>query len=142
VITDLSLKDSDGLELVKDITQRFPGLPVLALSMHDELVYAERAPRAGHEDLDVLGVVEAPDPTLPARVVLHFVEEEVAALADGLGEDFPVAPQHQIELRCLQRLEAVILEVQVDQTRTAGSLVWYGTGETLLGGHVGRRRCL
>ena len=47
VITDLSLKDSDGLELIKDIKRCFPALPVLALSMHDELVYAERALRAG-----------------------------------------------------------------------------------------------
>jgi DNA-binding NarL/FixJ family response regulator len=47
VITDLSLKDSDGLELIKDVKERFPDLPVLALFMHDELVYAERALRAG-----------------------------------------------------------------------------------------------
>lgn len=47
VIADLSLKDSDGLELIKDIHQRFPHLPVLALSTHDEAVYTERALRAG-----------------------------------------------------------------------------------------------
>jgi DNA-binding NarL/FixJ family response regulator len=47
VIADLSLKDSDGLELIRDIKQRFPALPVLALSMHDEVIYAERALRAG-----------------------------------------------------------------------------------------------
>ena len=47
VIADLSLKDSDGLEMIKDIKQRFPQLPVLALSMHEEVVYAERALRAG-----------------------------------------------------------------------------------------------
>jgi DNA-binding NarL/FixJ family response regulator len=47
VIADLSLKDSDGLEMIKDIKQRFPRLPVLALSMHEEVVYAERALRAG-----------------------------------------------------------------------------------------------
>jgi len=47
VIADLSLRDSDGLEMIKDIKQRFPGLPVLALSMHDEATYAERALRAG-----------------------------------------------------------------------------------------------
>ena len=47
VIADLSLRDSDGLEMIKDIKQRFSGLPVLALSMHDEATYAERALRAG-----------------------------------------------------------------------------------------------
>ena len=47
VIADLSLKDSDGLQMIKDIRQRFPRLPVLALSMHEEGIYAERALRAG-----------------------------------------------------------------------------------------------
>jgi DNA-binding NarL/FixJ family response regulator len=44
---DISLPDSDGLELIKDIHLRSPNLPVLVISMHDESVYAERAFRAG-----------------------------------------------------------------------------------------------
>jgi DNA-binding NarL/FixJ family response regulator len=47
VIADLSLEDSDGLEMIKDIKRKFPQLPVLALSMHEESIYAERAMRAG-----------------------------------------------------------------------------------------------
>lgn len=47
VIADLSLRDSDGLEMIKDIKRLHPGLPVLALTMHDEAIYAERALRAG-----------------------------------------------------------------------------------------------
>jgi DNA-binding NarL/FixJ family response regulator len=47
VIADLSLKNSDGLALVKDIHARWPQLPVLVLSMYDENVYAERVLRAG-----------------------------------------------------------------------------------------------
>lgn len=47
VIADLSLRDSDGLELVKDIKRLFPRLPVLVLSMHQESQYAERALHAG-----------------------------------------------------------------------------------------------
>jgi DNA-binding NarL/FixJ family response regulator len=47
VITDLSLRDSEGLELIKDIKRRWPGLPVLVLSMHDETHHAERALHAG-----------------------------------------------------------------------------------------------
>ncbi|UCF15157.1 MAG: response regulator transcription factor [Phycisphaerales bacterium] len=44
---DISLAASSGLELMKDIRIRFPGLPMLALSMHQESIYAERAIRAG-----------------------------------------------------------------------------------------------
>src|SRR5258708_36820627 len=47
VIVDISLKDSNGLELIKSIKARFPKLPTLVLSMHDESLYAERALRAG-----------------------------------------------------------------------------------------------
>jgi DNA-binding NarL/FixJ family response regulator len=47
VIVDLSLRGLSGLELIKQIKTEFPELPVLVLSMHDELFYAERALRAG-----------------------------------------------------------------------------------------------
>lgn len=47
VILDLSLRDSDGLELIKDIRSKYRQLPVLVLSMHDENIYAERLLSAG-----------------------------------------------------------------------------------------------
>lgn len=47
VIVDISLKDTSGVELIKDLKVQFPELPVLTLSMHDEAVYGERALRAG-----------------------------------------------------------------------------------------------
>ena len=47
VIVDITLKDSDGIELTRDIKARYPRLPVVVLSIHDESVYAERALRAG-----------------------------------------------------------------------------------------------
>jgi DNA-binding NarL/FixJ family response regulator len=47
LIVDLSLSGPDGLDLLKNIRTTHPALPVLILSMHDELIYAERALRAG-----------------------------------------------------------------------------------------------
>jgi DNA-binding NarL/FixJ family response regulator len=47
VVVDISLKNSDGIELTKSIKARYPRLPVIVLSIHDESVYAERALRAG-----------------------------------------------------------------------------------------------
>jgi DNA-binding NarL/FixJ family response regulator len=47
VILDISLKQSNGLELIKNLKELWPKLPVLVLSMHDEMLYAERALRAG-----------------------------------------------------------------------------------------------
>jgi DNA-binding NarL/FixJ family response regulator len=46
-IVDISLRDSSGLELIKDLKIRCPKLLVLVLSMHDESFYAERVLRAG-----------------------------------------------------------------------------------------------
>ena len=43
----ISLNGPDGLDLLKDVRMRYPDLPVLILSMHDESIYAERALRAG-----------------------------------------------------------------------------------------------
>lgn len=47
VITDITLKDSSGLELLKDIRVHWPHLPVVVLTMHNETFYAERVLRAG-----------------------------------------------------------------------------------------------
>lgn len=46
-VVDLSLKNSSGLELIKDIKARGWDIPVLVLSMHEEMLYAERVLRAG-----------------------------------------------------------------------------------------------
>jgi len=47
VIVDLTLKTSDGLELIKDIHARWASLRMLVVSMHDESLHAERVLRAG-----------------------------------------------------------------------------------------------
>lgn len=47
VLVDISLKNSSGLNLLKEITQNYPGVKTLAVSMHDEQTYAVRCMRAG-----------------------------------------------------------------------------------------------
>lgn len=46
-VVDLSLETGSGLELIKSIRAMHPTVAMLALSMHDESLYAERALRAG-----------------------------------------------------------------------------------------------
>lgn len=46
-IVDLALKQSSGLELIKDLQIRHPEILVLVLSMRDETLYAERVLHAG-----------------------------------------------------------------------------------------------
>ena len=46
-VVDLSLKESTGLDLIKDARIRYPKILVLVYSMRDESFYAERVLRAG-----------------------------------------------------------------------------------------------
>jgi DNA-binding NarL/FixJ family response regulator len=46
-VVDVSLPDGDGVELVRELRAKLPGLPILVLSMHDQTLYAGRALQAG-----------------------------------------------------------------------------------------------
>lgn len=47
MVTDMTMPGRSGIEFVKDVHAMQPGLAILVLSMHDEVLYAERALRAG-----------------------------------------------------------------------------------------------
>ncbi len=46
-LVDISIAGKNGLELIKDLQARYPHIAILALSMHEETLYAERVLRAG-----------------------------------------------------------------------------------------------
>jgi DNA-binding NarL/FixJ family response regulator len=80
-VVDITLKDTYGIELIKDLKERVPGVPVLVLSMHDESLYGERAIRAGAKGY--LNKQEATKKVIPAiRAILAgqmFVSEKMTA---------------------------------------------------------------
>lgn len=80
LVVDISLNGPDGLDLLKDIRLRYPDMPVLILSMHDESVYAERALRAGAQGY--IMKQEATEKVLVAlrRILSHeiYVSERIA----------------------------------------------------------------
>jgi DNA-binding NarL/FixJ family response regulator len=47
VVVDIELRETSGVDLIKKLKILYPQLPVLALSVHDEVLYAERALGAG-----------------------------------------------------------------------------------------------
>jgi DNA-binding NarL/FixJ family response regulator len=47
VIVDIFLEGTNGIELTKQLHSRQSDLPIIVLSMHDELLYADRARKAG-----------------------------------------------------------------------------------------------
>jgi DNA-binding NarL/FixJ family response regulator len=46
-IVDISLNGMNGIQLTEKIKSKYPDLPVLILTMHDEAIYAKLAFRAG-----------------------------------------------------------------------------------------------
>ena len=80
VIVDISLKDSSGIELIKDLKKSSPDITVLVLSMHDEKLYAERALRAGAKGYVMKRASTSQVIEALRRVLLgkFYVSEEVA----------------------------------------------------------------
>jgi DNA-binding NarL/FixJ family response regulator len=106
VIADLTLGNESGLELIKDLVTRHPGLPILVLSMHDETLYAERALRAGAKGYimkdealeDILGALRQVlsgryylTPRMSGRLLAQFAGGDVqgrpaASIVDALTD--------------------------------------------------------
>jgi DNA-binding NarL/FixJ family response regulator len=47
ILTDLTMPGRSGIEFIKDLLALHPDRPILVISMHDEMIYAERVLRAG-----------------------------------------------------------------------------------------------
>ena len=119
-IVDIALKETSGTELIKDIKARYPHLLVLALSMHDESLYAERALRAGAKGY--IMKAEATEKVITAiRKVLggqlyisdRMGEKMVRKLVDGKSE----AGASPIESLSDRQLEVFLLIGQGYGTR-------------------------
>lgn len=67
-IVDISLSGGNGIDLVKAIKSEYEDLPVLIVSMHDEVLYAERALRAG-----AMGYVMKQEPAKTVKTAIRKV---------------------------------------------------------------------
>ncbi len=109
VILDISLKRSNGLELIKHLKEMWPELPVLVLSMHDEMLYAERSLRAG-----ALGYITKEEATvsvlsavrrvlggqvyLSERIAGRMMKRMVSGAKDELGSPLEVLTDRELEV--------------------------------------------
>ena len=87
VIADVTMDEGNGLDLIKDLHLRQPGLPVLVLSMHHENLYAERAVRAGAR-----GYVMKREPVAAVLAALRKVLAGQMALSDAIVRRLLDAP--------------------------------------------------
>ena len=87
LVTDITLPDRSGLELIKDLRPLYPDLLILVLSMHDEALYAERVIRAGARGYAMKGVGSAKILQAMRNVVgggIHLSDEASAQILSGL----------------------------------------------------------
>ena len=72
-VVDIALEGSNGIELIKDFKVRYPELPVIVLSMHDESLYAERALKAGARGY----VMKNEDPSVLVQAIRRVLNGKV-----------------------------------------------------------------
>jgi DNA-binding NarL/FixJ family response regulator len=112
-VIDISLKDSSGIELIKDLKQTQPSTAALVLSMHEEAHYAERALRAGAK-----GYIAKRETTRKVVAAIRqvlaggiYISEELATslaaqfvTGKGLPQQSPVEQLSDRELEVFQLL--------------------------------------
>jgi DNA-binding NarL/FixJ family response regulator len=113
ILLDITLKESSGLELIKDLQKVLPGIPVLILSMHDEIFYAERVIKAGgkgyimkQESSEIL--IGAIRKVLSGKVYLsEKMTERALDIFSEKGKKYNASPVENLSNRELQVLELI-----------------------------------
>ena len=125
-IVDLTLKRSNGLDLIKDLHVMHPKLLVLVLSMQDETLYAERVIRAGAH-----GYITKQEAT---RKILNAIREV-------LGGKVFLSPEISADIlsRMLGKSKGAIrsLEVLSDRELQVFDLVGQGFGTRQIAEQLG-----
>lgn len=92
-ILDLSLGDRSGLEVLKELKQIRPRLPVLILSMHSEEQYARRAFRAG-----AAGYVTKDSPRAELAKAIEKVMKGGRYVTSSLAEKLVISVDRDFQL--------------------------------------------
>jgi DNA-binding NarL/FixJ family response regulator len=108
VLVDISLEGGDGIDLIKNLKDKYENLPILVISMHNESLYAERALRAG-----ALGYIMKNEAARTVKTAILkvlggdiFLSEKMSAsvlarMMHGKNEP-PISPVEQLSDRELQ----------------------------------------
>ena len=112
-IVDLTLKDGNGIELIKEFREQYPQLKILVVSMHDELLFAERALRAGavgyvskHEAIRT--IVQAVRTVLGGKLYLsQTMTERMVNMAVGAKSNGARSPMERLTDREIEIFEMI-----------------------------------
>jgi DNA-binding NarL/FixJ family response regulator len=100
MVLDLRLKAGDSLDFIKTLRVEYPEVKVLVLSQYDELIFAERALRAGAsgyimKENTTDEVLRAVRKVLAGQ--LYFSERVAAAVVQRVLREKPIATREGIE---------------------------------------------
>jgi len=90
VLLDLRLKDGDSFELIDQLKQQSPRVPILVLSQGEEALYAERVLRAGADGY-IMKQEAAAELLTAIRTVLHGKIYISRTMADRLPRELCAA---------------------------------------------------
>jgi two-component system, NarL family, invasion response regulator UvrY len=128
LVLDIAMPGKDGLEVLKEVRVRQPGLPVLILSMFPEEQYATRVLKAGASgyltkesapDVLILAVKKA------ARGEKYVSPSLAERLASGLSNDSKKLPHERLsdrehQIMCLiasgRRMKEIALQLSLSPT--------------------------
>jgi DNA-binding NarL/FixJ family response regulator len=92
-IVDISLTSMSGLDVIKAMKIKYPSMPILVFSMHDETIFAKRALRAGASGYTMKSepagvLIEAVRKLLKGKVYLseEMAEQLFHQIIKGKGE--------------------------------------------------------
>jgi len=106
IVVDIALKQSDGLDLIKELKSRHKNLPILVHSMYDEMLYAERCLSSGakgflNKEADPDEVIIALREILRGRIYLSdAVKNEL--LCHRVGGESDIDPVQNLTNRQLE----------------------------------------
>ncbi len=106
---DITLKGSNGINLIKSLKKWHPDVIILVLSMYDEALFAERVLRAGargyimkqdapDQVLTAIRQVLAGDIFLSEKMSAQLLKKSVGAKTDGGGDPIEVLTDREIEV--------------------------------------------
>jgi DNA-binding NarL/FixJ family response regulator len=110
VLLDITLKGQNGLELLKDLKVREISVPCLVVSMHDELLYAERVLRAGGRGY-ITKHETATELMLAVRQVLNGEIYLGKQMTSRVFENLTAGPQTQTGVSALTDRELEVFEL-------------------------------
>ncbi len=109
VLVDITLKNSSGLTLLKELQSRWPNILTLAVSMHDEFTYAVRCLKAGAKGYimkqagterirDAIRCVLEGGTYLSEKMTQSAVEQLGTGRAPGVASPVDVLSNRELEL--------------------------------------------